>query len=381
LTCIRSLLEQAKTTSVDQLDPLRLDGGTITSSTVSLDGKYIASVFRENRSIVHIFTTSDGLLVKRIPVPGFEKADHVPATLMVSCAWAPDSLVVVSSLGHIFSCDTGTWSVHVSVNLKTRSSNFHKVAVHKDRLAFVASDQEIVILERYGSTWELIKGKSSIVFSRDEPDHVLSMDIHPGGGFLTLCSLKRRSLIVVALDGSQPDLVSQLSRAPRETDDEEAFQTPAEVANDDEAINPNFPSIINEFKLSGSLAPVACSWSKYGDNLVIASSDRLLSIWNVPSRSLATVSVSDNPEELMNIRNVRFVNDVIVAVAVHDCERILFVDVDEGVLYEAPRRAGSVSASSKTASLDFSYSRSGSKVVIYRPSARTGFLNRWCFTV
>jgi WD40 repeat protein len=173
---------------------------------------------------------------------------------------------------------------------------------------------------------------------------------------------------VVGLNNARPDLTAQLRQTPREsTEGGDAFVTPAEP---EEEASLGL-SVLNQIKLGGNRRPIACSWSKYGETVAIASSDNLISIWNIPGRTLETVAVGD--EDII-IRNVRFISDVIVAVALSQSSRILLVDVDEGVLYE-PDALESVFESSKNASLDFSAPKGSSKLLLARPCHDQ--LRRW----
>jgi WD40 repeat protein len=186
------------------------------------------------------------------------------------------------------------------------------------------------------------------------------MDV--SGNVVAVCCQQRRSVVVISLNNERPELRAQLRQTPKDASElsDGEFVTPAE--GDDDLF------ILNEIKLSQKRVPVACAWSKYTDVLVLASSDNLLSIWNISSRSIETVAVGD---ESVVIRNVKFISDVVVAVALND--GIVLVDVDEGVLYEADKHSSG--PGSKCASLDCVMLKGGNKVLVARPAHAR--LDRW----
>jgi WD40 repeat protein len=359
-------------TSINQLEPLGFPKHVLIETIgISCDGKYMAVIFRQNRSVIDIFTTKDACHVSTVHVPGYEKAAYVPASLHVAFAWSttedgPNNnlLVVVSSMGHLFQSRAGSFESIIVKNFNPRnatSRSFSKIACHRD-VTVIASDRELIAFSPFENKTVIIP----FITESCTVDQVLSMDIHPSSCFVSLCMRERKSLLIVALNNSRTELTAQLSRLPKEVEVENDFQTPAEP---DEEIG-SFPRIVNEIFLTGSnRLPIACAWSKYGDNLVVASSDSLLTIWNVPSSTLTTVSLDDD----VVIRNVKFINDSLVAVAINNANRILFVDVDEGISYETPDKQKN--CNSKSICIDFSLSKAGTDVYIFRPSASA--LNRW----
>lgn len=364
--------------SVDRLDPLRLPGGIVTSATVSFDGRFVAVIFENAKSRIQIFSCNDGSLISTIRIPGFN-SDQPPNSLVVTCAWTEDSLLVASSYGHVFFVPVSTWTV-VPIRMKVRllSTDFSKIAVHKNEVAVLVSSQDILMLSKNSGGWDTFAGRSTFPLSPDQPDQVLSLDVHPSGAAIAVCLRDRKKLVLVALKGGNPELFSQLRRTPKDSefeDVQEEFETPIE----EDSLECIVPSIVNEFGLGTGRVPVACAWSKYGDNLVIASSDNLLSIWNVPSRTITTVAVSEKTD--IFIRNVKFLNDVLVAVAVSDSNRVMFVDVDEGLLYETECMEDGNIDRTKNTCIDFSFSKGGSKVSIFRPASSHGVLNRWTLSL
>ena len=359
------------------MESLNVGPASIVSASVSGDGKLVATVFESSQSRIYILNAADGGIMRVVSLPGYERADHTPASLLVNCAWSEDSLMVISTYGHVVVYPTSTWlPVQVRIKPKLLSSDFSKISVFKSELAVIASSQEIVILSKMNGVWELGSGKSIFQFSQDQPQHPLSMDIHPSGSILALCVRGSKNLLLLGLKPGDAELVSQLRRTPKDAEEENGeFQTPVEL--EDDSSSSVFPTIINQLPLGGGRVPIACAWSKYGDNLVIASSDNFLSIWNVPSRTIATVAVSETADLI--IRNVKFVNDVLVAVAVSDSNRVLFIDVDEGVLYETD--SPSENDWTKNPAIDFSFSKGGSKVTIFRPGSSQGTLNRWSLSL
>jgi hypothetical protein len=364
--------------SVNQLDPLNIPAGfnTLDHFCVSRDGKYVAITTAQNRAVIEVFSTKDACHVSTVHVPGYGKAAYVPSSLRVAFTWASNDdgqnsniLLVVSSMGHFFQSKIGGETVHVkNFNPRnTTSKNFHKIAWHRD-ITVIASDRELIAISSPDN-------RAAVFPYCTDPnivDQVISMDIHPSGCFVSLCTRERRSLLIVALNNSKPELTSQLGRTPKDIEDENNFQTPAE----EEEGARSFPCIINEiFFTTANRTPIACSWSKYADNLVVASSDSLLSIWNVPSSTIATVSLDDD----VIIRNVTFVNDSLVAVAINNTNRVFFVDVDEGVLYETPENATKMNT--KNPSLDFAYNKGGTNLIVFRPSLAGPGLNRWLLSL
>ena len=352
-------------TSIDQLDALPFpEGGSL---SLSVDGKYLACIPNSNKSIVNIYSSKDAAPLKTIHVPGYDKLDHTSSSLQVTCVWSAQNVVyIVSSWGHFYSASSSSdWEVKPVPNFNPKncgSRNYHRIALQRD-LAVIASDCELLV-------WSGGNRLGILPFSR--PDHVFSMEIHPSGSFVALCLRTAGSVAIVALNGSNPELTCHLGRTPRDVTEDE-FQTPAELNDDDETLN-SFPVMLNQVVLRNP--PVACCWSKYGDNLVVASSEELLSIWSIPSSTISTVSLSDEGGKIF-IRNAKFVNDSLVAVAVDNPHRILFVDVDEGVLYSSDENATIEGGSSKNSSMDFSINKNGSNVVIFRPCLSNKTINRW----
>ena len=353
---------------------------SIWSTCSSPDGLFVAIIFSNSKSIVHVYSSKDpATCIKTLHVPGYS-ADHpAPASLVVCCAWSPVpedglyQLAIASSQGHVSTCLSGSWEVFIApqTNLRLMSRNFHQISVLRDSL-IVASNHELVVWtrSRKPGRWELAPNKPVVVYSPTSGDHAICLDVHFSGCAAAICSLEKQSVIIVGLSNARPDLNAQLRQTPREVTEssgQDMFVTPAELEDED-----SFgPSVLNQVKLADQRRPIACSWSKYGETLAIASSDNLLSIWNIPGRTMETVAVG---EDDVIIRNVRFISDVIVAVALSDSNRLLLVDVDEGVLYE-PDSLGDAAESSKNRALDFSAPKGSSKLVLARPGHDQ--LRRW----
>jgi WD40 repeat protein len=199
-------------------------------------------------------------------------------------------------------------------------------------LLFVLSGTEVVLFASVGAGLASYEYLKTVLYIEGNPDTPLCLSVHPSGSVVAICSAARRSVLLVATgtgSATTADFKTNLRKKPKLDDDE----TKSPIENDDmDSFHP-FPSIANEIKMAtGRHWPVTAKWSRYGETLVIGSSDNLLSIWNILSAQLETVSLGA-PEVV--IRNVLFVNDVFVVVSINHPGRILLVNIDEGILYDS----------------------------------------------
>jgi hypothetical protein len=85
-------------------------------------------------------------------------------------------------------------------------------------------------------------------------------------------------------------------------------------------------------------------------------------------------------DERTVIRNVCFLNDVYVAVSINDANRILIVNIDDGVLYDSDELASrGRGVGSKNNSLDFAVFKD--KLLIFRPDDEARAVNTWQLAV
>lgn len=295
---------------------------------------FIAVVGESNKSVIEIFD-HDGNHLHSLALPGFGSEDCHAA---VTFAWSSSGrLAVASSAGHVLLWTLSeTTAVPSSILVpvgKVTNSRFLQIQFSKSGdLLFVLSGTEVVVFASVGAgsgSYEYLKTVSYIEGSPDTP---LCLSVHPSDSVVAICSAARRSVLLVATgtgSATTADFKTNLRKKPKLDDDE----TKSPIENDDMDSSFALPSIVNEIKMAtGRQWPVSAKWSKYGETLVIGSSDNLLSIWNIPSAQLETVSLGGSE---VVIRNVSFVDDVFVVVSINDPERILIVNIDEGILYDS----------------------------------------------
>ena len=344
-------------------------GNCFHQAAVSSDGKFVAVVGNDNS--VEILTSA-GHVIESIRLSALTAED---ATVTLAWGQLADTctLLIASSVGHLLTCASPDFKpVPVQIRAKLTTRNFQKISICKSgRDAVVASDCEIVWLTRRGEMGQFEGTPRASPFTLDGgSDTVLSLDMHPAGSVVALTSVSRKSVLIIARDGSRSELTDQLRKRPTEMADDECAPVTEPEGDEREQI---LPSVVNEVVLSSARLPVACAWSKYGDTLAVDSSDNLLSFWSVPGGTMETVAVG---ESTTVIRNICFLNDVFVAVSINDANRVLIVNIDDGVLYDSSELAERGSGiGSKNASLDVALSKA--KLLIFRPDDACSALAKW----
>ena len=321
--------------------------------------RFVASVFQSNRSVIELHTT-DGVHVKSLPMPGCSLDDY---SCTVTCCWSPEETLLagVSSVGHVVIWTIGQSGVDRESNVKLpftfrKNRSFHACAFSRDgETLFVVSGFDVIRFKKVNGEFQLFK---SVPYASGSPDFPISIDVHPTGFAVAICSSARKSVLIVAAGSSGQDVLKVLRKKPAE---DEPSGNPPQSEDSDTFL----PSVLNELGIAGSERkwPVACAWSKYGESLAYATGDNLLSVWNPAGRSIETVSVG---EESVVIRSVAFLNDVLVVATINDSNRILIVNIDEGILYDSDETAVRGSGiSSKCTSVSLSLRPDG--ILISRP--------------
>ena len=347
--------------------------------------RFVAATFTDAPSVIQLFETEHGKLVKSLESGG-ENHER-------SFCWVPGlkaTLAAVSSAGHfsLHAVVEGNTPqvrkklVQVPFCLKLASNWFQKVLFSKSGdFCVIITAHELIVLPRNLSTYEF--PQKAIVFATGEPDCVLSADIHPSGTAIALTSSKRNSVLIVAINGGKnmSEIHTQLSRQPliaaEENDDDQKKTVPSPEDKEWFA-----PCILNEITLTGRRGPVACGWSKYGESLAFASSDRFMSVWNLPARQIDTVAIdSENP--CCVIRALAFLSDSLVAVSVNDTNKVFLVNVDDGILFDSNETAlPGASCGSKCTSLTVSHSpRDTAGIILARAGPEAAQLAQWLISV
>ena len=371
---------------ITQIDNFILNGADtacIQEFAWNSSGTFLALNFTKSPSIIHLFQGKTGQFIKALPLPGHSLQEDSVGSRTFS--WVPGEgsvLAAVSSVGHVSlyfveerNQELQIRKKHLIVpfSLKLFSRHFQGLIFSKGGdLCIIITGAELIVMKRNKTnptsplSYEF--PSTVILFSSEySPDFVTSADIHPSGTAIALASCKTNCVLILALNNC-PEIHDQLSQEPLN------YQ---EQKKNTESSRGEF--VLNEIKLAtGRRFPISCSWSKYGESLAFASSDNYISVWNVPSRQIDTVAFEENTV----IRSLAFLNDVYVAVCVNDTNRILIVNVDDGILYDsnetAPREC---SVGSKCKSLGFTTVQSKGGIILSRSGKDGNLLSRWRLSV
>lgn len=370
-----------------QLENFTLKGesyGTMRSFSWNPSGSFLAVNYTCNPSVIHIFDGKNHKdLISSLLLPG--TSPDTSRSIFATFSWVPGEgssvLAAVSSVGHLSfytvdkSFQVRKKHLQIPFTLKLASRAFQGISFSKSGdFCVLISGHELVVLRRSTKTSSNLSyefSSKSIIFALNDPDCVLSADVHPSGTAIALTSAKRNSVLILSIHGDKnvpSEIHTQLSKLPLE-DDRKTIMSPQETEW-------FAPCVLNEIKLTGRRGPVSVSWSKYGDSLAFASSDNLLSVWNVPSRQIDTVAL----DETIVIRSLAFLNDMYLAICINDTNRILIVNVDDGILYDSneslPREGFE---GSKCKGFDFTVTKKG--IVLARSGKDGSLLARWQLSV
>ena len=326
--------------------PLKLDSLRTDLVHFQRANKFISVIPSSNASLVYIFD-HHGEFLHTITLPGF-CIDDCPGA--VSCCWSGNDLAIVSSLGHVV-----VWNITLSSFELKRSFAlpigykgdrcFSHVAYSKNsEYLFVLSRMEILVFEVASS--KLVK--MSKYTQNGVKDCPTCFSVHPTASVVAIGSTRRRSIIVAPTGVG--NLSNELKHAIMTKPIENDSTTPESPSTDDS--HHHLPNMLNEIRFNSNRAvPTTIAWSKYGETLIFGSSDNLLSIWKIPSKEMETVCLGE-PEIV--IRNTLFINDVFVVVSINDSDRILIINIDDGILYESqdPISKTGFGLSSKSRSLE-----------------------------
>ena len=206
------------------------------------------------------------------------------------------------------------------------SSSFSAVAFSKDNdMLAIVSDSQLIVVEKK-ENWK----QSKPVLEFSDCDYITNIAIHPEKCAVALCSTNEKSVIIVGIPGIKIQVQEILRMRPIDRG-----STPLSSPTGQSSRRHLNPNILNLISSRGF--PISSVWSPYGEILAIASSDNLITLWNVSSSSVETFALD---EEIV-IRDIFFNSDSLLVVTTSFESKIICINIDDGVMYENDERTSS----------------------------------------
>ena len=276
--------------------------------------KIFAIIFHNFQQILFIFGKPTGDVCELIdtidlgsPITDFAWSPLTHHSLLAVVTERGDALVYDFSSLTVSGATIQNIEFHRFVN-----PNFSQIEFSKDgSMIAIVSNTELIIVEKKNFVWK--QTKPVLDFTTSSTDYISSIAIHPEKCAVAICSTAQKGVILVGIPGYKLDVQETLRK-----NEENDFH-----------LNSNILNIIPLEPDRG--VPIACVWSPYGEILAVATSDNLLSIWNVSDGSFDTFGLDENN---IVIREIFFYSDSVLIVSTSDETKFFCVNVDDGVIFE-----------------------------------------------